>query len=25
TTKNNRPITKGTCSVCGTKMSKIGG
>jgi len=23
--KNGRPATKGTCSVCGTKMFKIGG
>lgn len=25
TMKNGRPATKGTCSVCGTKMFKIGG
>ena len=23
--KNGRPATRGTCSVCGTKMFKIGG
>ena len=23
--KNGRPATKGTCSVCGTKMFRIGG
>ena len=23
--KNGRPATKGTCTVCGTKMFKIGG
>ena len=25
TMKNGRPATSGTCSVCGTKMFKIGG
>lgn len=25
TMKNGRPATTGTCSVCGTKMFKIGG
>ncbi len=25
TMKNGRPATQGTCSVCGTKMFKIGG
>ena len=25
TMKNGRPATEGTCSVCGTKMFKIGG
>ena len=25
TMKNGRPATKGTCSVCGTKMFRIGG
>ena len=25
TTKNGKPITKGTCPDCGTKMSLIGG
>ena len=25
TMKNGRPAIKGTCSVCGTKMFKIGG
>ena len=25
TMKNGRPATRGTCSVCGTKMFKIGG
>ena len=25
TMRNGRPATKGTCSVCGTKMFKIGG
>ena len=24
TTKNGKPITKGVCTVCGTKMCKIG-
>ena len=24
TFKNGRPATKGTCSVCGTKMTRIG-
>lgn len=24
TMKNGRPATRGTCSVCGTKMFKIG-
>lgn len=24
TMKNGRPIAKGVCAVCGTKMSKIG-
>ncbi|MEE9236735.1 MAG: DUF5679 domain-containing protein [Thermoplasmata archaeon] len=23
--KNNKPATKGTCPVCGTKMFRIGG
>jgi len=23
--KNGKPIQKGTCTTCGTKMSKIGG
>lgn len=25
TLKNKRPATRGTCSVCGTKVFKIGG